>query len=471
MESIVLPEKGWIEELARVLSSLAKINAQYDDELSAERELRSSIENELLPIRNSASDDLCALYSRAQHSDGRYFREHYRPLLRALQQVMNILVLHPAWIDIANSSNDRPEIWIELPTSGGLIPYTSIIGGLMARAMELSEDGFRVASEELNSLVTKDTKCQQKLDSIDLKKGYHVPVFQGLKVDEEVLVDEDAVILPFSHLDSYVNESVLEEVAPLAYRFKQLDSVSAIVKPFRWCPKFQVRGDFSGPELDWDGQFFVNAMVFVRLLALFHTSPILSLLTIPFCIHRTASLLLGKPHYHSGYNRLDYLSGVPETVNLNQSALCETKQLYVERKSSRFRDLESVITRLAEALVRSGRFHADDKILDVAIALEQMYELDRGEISYKLKTRAACLLESESHSRKKVFQDVSDLYEVRSGIVHRRNQKKKLSAEKKIEAFEKGFQVARRTVVKLVQDGSPADWNEIVLAGSVSIPK
>ena len=466
MKSIVLPEEGWIEELTRALSSLARIIAQYDDELSAERELRSSFENELIPILNSTSDDLCALFSRAQHSDGRSFREHYSPLLRALQQVLNILVLHPTWIDLVESPSDRPEIWIELPTSGGLIPYTSIIGGLMARAMELSENGFRVASEELNSLLTKGTNCQQKLDSIDLKKGYHVLVFQGLKVDEEVQVDEDTVILPFNHLDSYVNESVLKEVVPLAYRFKQLDSVSAIVKPFSWCPQFQVRGDFLGPELDWDRQFFVDAMVFVRLLALSHSSPVLSLLTIPFCIHRTAMLLLGKPHNHSGYNRLNYLSGVPETVNLNPSALSETQQLYVERKSSRFRDLESVITRLSEALVRSGRFHADDKILDVAIALEQMYELDRGEISYKLKTRAACLLESDFNRRKNVFQDVSDLYEVRSGIVHRRSQKKKLSTEKKTGAFDKGFQVARRTVVKLVQEGSPRNWNEIVLAGS-----
>ena len=51
-----------------------------------------------------------------------------------------------------------------------------------------------------------------------------------------------------------------------------------------------------------------------------------------------------------------------------------------------------MIAWLAEALARTGRFQADDKILDVAIALERMYELDRSEISFKLKTRAACFL-------------------------------------------------------------------------------
>ena len=32
------------------------------------------------------------------------------------------------------------------------------------------------------------------------------------------------------------------------------------------------------------------------------------------------------------------------------------------------------------------------------------------------------------------------------------------------EAFDKGFEVARRSLFKLLQDGPPADWNEMVIA-------
>ena len=63
----------------------------------------------------------------------------------------------------------------------------------------------------------------------------------------------------------------------------------------------------------------------------------------------------------------------------------------------------------------------------------------------------------------RVFRDVDEFYKARSGIVHKRNRNKQQSAEAKNEAFRKGFEVARRSVVKLLQDGSPKDWNEMVI--------
>ena len=51
---------------------------------------------------------------------------------------------------------------------------------------------------------------------------------------------------------------------------------------------------------------------------------------------------------------------------------------------------------------------------------------------------------------------------MRSGIEHKR--KKPSSAETIAAAFTKGFEVARRSVVKLLQEGSPEDWDEMVIA-------
>ena len=103
----------------------------------------------------------------------------------------------------------------------------------------------------------------------------------------------------------------------------------------------------------------------------------------------------------------------------------------------------------------------------MAIALEQMYELDQGEISFKLKTRAACFLESDTQERLRVFKNVEELYDARSGIVHKRKRKRKkeVSPKAKDEAFRKGFDVARESVVKLLREGTPEDWNAVVLAG------
>ena len=62
-----------------------------------------------------------------------------------------------------------------------------------------------------------------------------------------------------------------------------------------------------------------------------------------------------------------------------------------------------------------------------------------------------------------VFRKVGRLYDARSGIVHRR--RKESSRASKREAFEEGFDVARASLVKLLREGPPGDWNEMVMAG------
>ena len=76
-----------------------------------------------------------------------------------------------------------------------------------------------------------------------------------------------------------------------------------------------------------------------------------------------------------------------------------------------------------------------------------MYELDQGEISFKLKMRAACLLESETQARMCVFSKVGQIYDAQSGIVHRR--RKESSRASKRDAVAMGFDVARAPVIKL----------------------
>ena len=105
---------------------------------------------------------------------------------------------------------------------------------------------------------------------------------------------------------------------------------------------------------------------------------------------------------------------------------------------------------------------SEDRILDVAISLERMYELDQGKISVELRERAASFLATSTEGRCRVKRDVKQFYNVRSGIVH--NRKPPPSAATRADAFTKGFEVARRSVVKLLREGQP-DWNEIVKKG------
>ena len=92
-----------------------------------------------------------------------------------------------------------------------------------------------------------------------------------------------------------------------------------------------------------------------------------------------------------------------------------------------------------------------------------MYDLDQGEISFKLKTRAAFFLAADTRGRRKVFDDVTEFYAARSSIVHK--SKKQTSRQAKAEAFAKGFDVVRMTIDRFLREGQPKDWNDVVIGG------
>ena len=327
---------------------------------------------------------------------------------------------------------------------------------------------MKLAATELNTLLEPLDGRPPNLVFDDLSIGFHVVLLHGLRIADEIPVVGDSAIVPFQTLDAFVDRRVIRDVAPKIANHHTWNSVAAIVKPFRWKTQFLQPNDPSDTDLDWGGTFFEDATAFIELLALFHAKPVIQLVSIPYCIHRTASHLLGQFHYHSGYTwgrsiqNLDTTSG---SSDLSPEALDDARRQLRYRGSDRYRHCEPVIARIAEALARSGRFHIEDKILDVAIVLEQLYQPEGDAISFKLKTRAACFLENRADHRLRVFQDVDELYKARSSIVHRR--KKGTSAKSKVAAFEKGFDVARRTVVKLLNEGPPPDWDEKVIGGIV----
>ena len=465
--------KDWVERLAQALAELAKTQERYRDELDRQRQRRIRIESDLPGWRafDHPSHDLWTFYSDACSGKGRYYAGEYGLLCAALAEVRRILAAHPAWAGLVDPSDDEDEIWFQILAHGSSETLLSVTSGLMARGMEGSENGFRVAAAELHGLLDPGGDLEQIPVPADLSVGYHVALFHGLHVSEKVRLADNMTILPFEQLDAFVDESILQDVAPAIIRYNGQKSIGALVQPFRWKPAFRKRAGGSIPGLDGGRAFFKDAAAFVELLALFHAAPVLCLAMIPYCIHRTASYLLGDSPYNRSWSlaaqSLDMFAG---STDLRLDALDEAKKTFGERKSDKYKYCAPIIARLTEALARSGRFQTEDKILDVAIALERMYELAGGEISFKLKTRAACFLETSMEGRTQVFRDVGEFYDARSAIVHRR--KKQQSAEAKQEAFSKGFEVARRSVVKLLRDGPPSDWNEVVIAGrEPSAPK
>ena len=169
--------------------------------------------------------------------------------------------------------------------------------------------------------------------------------------------------------------------------------------------------------------------------------------------------MLGRPHSHGVYQKGRTLQSFDlfETYpGLRVQALNEAKKAFGERNSARYRELAPIVARLAEALARSGRFTNETGIVEVATVLEGMYRLAPGNISRKLRNRVSRYLGTDPKSQTSVKESVRQFYDARSNIVHSRPDK--VSPQKHQEIFANGFDIARRSLFKLLHEGPPEVW-------------
>ncbi|MDE0029128.1 MAG: HEPN domain-containing protein [Deltaproteobacteria bacterium] len=460
------------------------MQGRYWRELEERRRQREQAEEDLWPFFFGVSDpshDLRSLYCSTCWREGTHFEEHYAPLRDVLGHAGDIVGEHPALAGIGRRDDRWHEFGALFLNRGVSTSRLSMVAGLMFRATEIGKNGFAVASRELETLL--DLSLGGSVDAIpgELDLGYHLSVFCGLRFDERLGIAEDMAVFPIQHVDAFVEKSGLLSVAPGLVVSNDWRPVAAIAKPFRWKPVLFALDD-KQPEVNWSEPpfsdatpFFDDARDFIELLAVTHGAPVLYLKDLALCTDRRASLLFGQPFYHSGAGGKSWASPPHRLMKARSpdlEAVEQAARFCWGADSDRHRNYGPVTSRLAQALARSGRYELEDKILDVAIALEQMYEPEGPELNFRLRTRAACFLETDTRRRKKVFRDMGRFYDVRSGIVHRRTGKGRVArkqvddgsvTDERRNAFEMGFELARRTLVKLLRDGPPEDWNDIVL--------
>ena len=116
------------------------------------------------------------------------------------------------------------------------------------------------------------------------------------------------------------------------------------------------------------------------------------------------------------------------------------------------------IRRLAGSLSRpGGRFGQEDRILDVAIALEVLYG---GTTGHKLAQRAAALLGTSATEQKRTYDQAKGFYDVRSRIVH--SKKKPPSLDVLGTALEAGRNLACLTLASLFNRDAPQQWADVM---------
>ena len=115
------------------------------------------------------------------------------------------------------------------------------------------------------------------------------------------------------------------------------------------------------------------------------------------------------------------------------------------------------IRRLAGSFSRpGGRFGQEDRILDVAIALEVLYG---GTTGHKLAQRAAGLLGTTAAEQKRMYDQAKGFYVARSSIVH---VKKPLSSRDVLDKeLEAGRNLACLTLASLLNRQEPIRWADV----------
>ena len=458
----------WIERLALALRSLAEVQESYLPEYYG-RSLRMLIvfgEEDSHPPAFPL-DELRLLYANAYYSKVGGKEDYYAPLCAVLDPVRIILRSHPTLAQVASPIIGRDEFWMVILNNGISTSPANLIAGLMARADELSGDRFRTAASELNAFLAPagGGRSASVLGGLDV--GYDAVLFYGLAFKERIDIGDGMEILPFDQVRAFVDENLVQELVPTSAGFNGWRSVGAVVKPFRWRPMFCRTGYERDLAVKSPEPFFVQARTFLELLAVAHGTAVLPIAMLNHCIDLSAARLLSREENRSSFypgRSARGFDGFEECPELAQVALGEAMEVFEIRMGERYARMAPIVGRLAEALRRDGRFAVEDRILDVAIALERMYQLEGGEISHKMRTRVAWFLGADLESRLREMKAVKEFYEARSAIVH--NSKRNAVTQRQRNAFAKGFDIARRSLFKFLFQEPPDDWNALVVGGS-----
>ncbi len=344
----------WIERLAEALSLLAEAQAPYLRDLFWKTprvydSLRgtSHIKPELL------LDDLCCLYGMARHCSNSGEEKYYAPLCKALDPVRYILRQHPTLSRVISPIIGRDDFYMSFPGSGGISHLTDLIAGLMSRASELAGDRYQMAAGELNAFLALSIQSttNKLLDS--LNTGYDFMLFYGLEVKEPTTVVDGLLLLPFEEIQAYIEDSLIEQLAPPSAGFHGWRHIGAVAREFRWMPGFHRMGNEKFQDMGNPHPFFREVWRFLELLAVAHATPLLRLADFAHHTNLSAQRLLGRQDQNGTCYQgrsAQAFDGFEASPKLDPKALTEAQGVFLNRTGRRYQSMAPVVGRLSEAL-------------------------------------------------------------------------------------------------------------------------
>lgn len=453
---------AWIERLAAALVDLEKVQGPYLQSYQQQNTRKSVIVNgkDETPF---PLDDLRMVYSSARYSERFGLEAENERLRSALDPTRHILLSHPELerVAVAGRTVGENNFWLRMLDSGTSISAGDLIAGLMARAAEAAGDRFRVAAGDLNELLLPD--WEKPADALgNLDAGCDALLFFGLTVPDRIDVEAGMTILPFREFRRFMERELVEELAPSGAGVHNWRSLGAVVRPFRWRPRFRRAGSMNETSRHPGERFFIDARSLLDLIAVSHEVPVVPLATMSNRVDLSARRLLGQSRSNAGVLgkwSAGGIDGFSEMPMVSAAGVDEALEVFENRRSARYERMARSVARLAVALSRTGRFATQDKVLDVAVTLEGIYDLPRRGKSYELQKRVANFVGTDASDRERIRKTVRRLYNVRSEIVH--SGSGEAQPFRKEAAFAAGFNLTRKSLFKFVRESRPEDWESL----------
>ena len=445
-------EAAWVERLAAALEQVAAEARPSYYPPPTELGGYGSPEERQSALRRA----YCALAARAKHDPTAsiQFKESYLQVNEDPVEAMAILREHPL-IEPALEGSGRDES-IGFRVLGKT--FRATLKGLMARLAKLSiKEGCKEAARRLHRYLTAGAN--------GTVPAYEITVIHGLVVKTRFNLDAGAYLAPYA--DAREEFGLPDEPEP--FPKTSFPDTAVLVRGLEYGPGVApLDDDYDLPVVQISYRFpsdhridlesWFDEKLVVELLSIATRFPLLS---------RTRYVRVARwiedidPHFPYGLvQSAGYTSDVWPAGHYISRGDADTFldmargwHTYADRPGA----INLAIRRLAASFSRpGGRFGQEDRILDVAIALEVLYG---GTTGHKLAQRAAALLGTSATEQKRTYDQAKGFYDARSRIVHWKAPPSLDILDRELEA---GRDLACLTLATLLNRQEPLRWADVM---------
>ena len=290
-------------------------------------------------------------------------------------------------------------------------------------------------------------------------------VIHGLIVAERVDLGRDAYLAPYE--DARIEFDLPDEPEP--FQEKRTPNVAALVRSLEFGPGIgptkdsdlvdtQVRYRFpTDYRIDLE-RWFYDAKFLVDMLSIAGRARLLSrtrYVQLPEWIQEIDPNFAHSNCDSGGFGSDAWPKGRELSKSSADTFVALSRDWYEEPEKPPV--LALAMRRLAASLSRpGGRFGVEDRILDVAIALEIFCG---GKTGHELAKRAARLLGADATEQIRTYDQARRFYRVRSSLVH--PEKAAPARDLLYDELKAGQDLACRSVRSLLKHDMPVDWTQL----------